>query len=186
MTPIPADSLRLRVVLILWGALFISTCMFILVLVIQQRSGVLPTEPVNPIMLPVFGVVALAIAVTSVVFPRHMHRSLLKAAKLEILTEVDERGGPVLFRDAAPTIRVFADSAKARDVAFPRFQTPFILGMALSESVALFGFTLGFLGFPLPHVLPFWGVCWVLMIMRFPTRKRIYGPLEELHDAVIK
>ncbi len=186
MTESSSDSMRLRVPRILWGALVFSTCLFLVVLVIQQRTGALPTEPVNPIMLPVIAVVALGVAVFGVVFSRQMHRGLLKAAKLEVVSEVDERSGPVLFRDAAPTIRAFANPEQARAVAFTRFHTPFILGMAMSEAVALFGFTLAMLGFPMLQVLPFWVVCWGLMIMRFPTLKRVLEPLEAAHDAVLK
>lgn len=186
MSAATTDSARLRVVRILWGALFSSTCMFIVVLLIQQRADALPTEPVTPLMLPVLGAVALGIAVLSVVFPRQMFHASLKLAKLEVITQVDEGEGPALFRDAAPTIRVFAKPDEARTMVFPKYQTAFILGMALSEAVALFGLVLGMQGVPLLHVLPFWVVCWALMIMRFPTPKRIFGPLEKVHDAVLR
>ena len=186
MSKTPLESARMMVPRILWGALFTSTCLFIAVLLFQQQSGLLPTDPTDPIMLPAFAVVALGIAVASVLFPRHLHRTSLELAKLEVVTEVDERGGGVLFRDAAPTIRVFADQDTARRSAFVKFHTPFILGMALSESIALFGFVLGMLGFPLLHVLPFWIVCWALMIVRFPTLKRVLGPLEKVQHAVFK
>jgi len=186
MSPTPTDSIRLRVPRILWGAMFASTCVFIVVLYFQQRTGALPTEPTEPIMLPAFAAVALGIAIVSVLYPRHLHRTSLELGKLEVVTEVDERGGAALFRDAAPTIRVFANPDEARRSAFVKYNTPFILGMAQSESIALFGFALGMLGFPLLHVLPFWLVCWVLMIIRFPTLERILGPLEKAHDAVFK
>jgi hypothetical protein len=170
---------------ILWGALVFSTCLLFGVALFLLRAGSIPDEPAEPFMLPALGVVSLVVAIVSVVLPRHMHRKSLELAKLEVLTEVDERGGAALFRDAAPTIRVFAKPDAARRAAFARYFTPFILGMSLSESIALWGFTLVVMGEPLLHALPFWVVCWSLMIPRFPTLKRVYGPLERAHDAIL-
>lgn len=177
---------RLRVARILWGALFASTCVFLGVLLFVRQSGTIPAEPAEPFMLIAFGVVALGVAAASIVVPRTTHRTSLGNAKLEVVTEVDERDGAALFRDAAPTIRVFANPDEARRVAHIRYHTPFILGMALSESIALFGFSLAMLGFPVLQVLPFWIVSWVLMIVRFPTPRRVFAALEEIHDAVLR
>jgi hypothetical protein len=58
------------------------------------------------------------------------------------------------------------------------FQTPFILALALSESVAMFGFVLGWLGAPLPVAGAFFAASWVLLLARFPTRSRVFGPFE--------
>jgi hypothetical protein len=59
------------------------------------------------------------------------------------------------------------------------YQTTFILKMAMAEAVALFGFVLHFVGFPLAYALPFFVVCWALMIARFPTLEKAIAPLEQ-------
>ena len=51
-------------------------------------------------------------------------------------------------------------------------QTAFILRMALFESVALYGFVLGFLGTPLRTTLIFFVVAWLAMIAQFPSQGR--------------
>jgi F0F1-type ATP synthase membrane subunit c/vacuolar-type H+-ATPase subunit K len=53
------------------------------------------------------------------------------------------------------------------------YLTSLIVGLALAESVAIFGLVLGFLGAPAIVVVPFFAVAWVLMIIRFPTRERV-------------
>jgi hypothetical protein len=58
-----------------------------------------------------------------------------------------------------------------------------ILGLALAESVALFGLVLGQLGSPLPGVLPFFVVSWGLMLSKLPTERAIVQALEQVYDA---
>ena len=177
---------RMMVPRILWGALFVTTVIYLGVLQFMARFGEIPAAPVEPLMPLAFGVVGLVVAAVSVLLPRHMYRQALQELQLEVVTQVDERGGAVLFRDAAPTIRVFKDPAAVVRSVMPRFFTPFILGMALAEAVALFGFTLAMMGLPLLHALPFWAVAWALMIVHFPAVRRILGPLESLYDVVLK
>ncbi|MGZ3424801.1 MAG: hypothetical protein ACXWUG_05275 [Polyangiales bacterium] len=48
------------------------------------------------------------------------------------------------------------------------FQTAAILGLAMTEAIALFGLVLGFQGFDLPVFLPFFVVAWLVFALRFP------------------
>lgn len=48
-----------------------------------------------------------------------------------------------------------------------------IVGLALAESVAIFGLVLGLQGAPPRVVMPFFAATWVLMLIRFPTQARM-------------
>ena len=168
---------RMRVVRILWAALFASTATFLVVLFIVPVG----TEPPK-ILLPIFAVIAMGLAVTSVAFPRHAHRQALLRGNFPI-EEVDDPDAIGMFRSSAPKKRVFGETERTRDRAFMYYQTPFILGMALSEAIAMLGFVLGLLGWSIPHVLPFWAVAWILFAWRFPTERKVFEPLEATHNA---
>jgi hypothetical protein len=168
----------MRVVRILWAALFASTATFIVVLFLVPVAD----EPAPPILLPIFAALAISLAVISVLFPRYAHRLALLRGEFPV-EEVDDPDAIGMFRASAPKKRIFAEPERTRERAFFCYQTPFILGMALSEAIAMFGFVLGFLGFPLPHVLPFWAVAWILFAWRFPTERKVFEPLETSYKA---
>src|SRR5512141_3440963 len=105
-------------------------------------------QPLQPLLPPLFGVVSLVIAVVSFMLPAQGYKQIVQRQKPEIAEEADQQGSDIIpYRDA-PKRRVFASPTDARRMARIAFQTPFILGMALSEAIALFGFALGFLGHP--------------------------------------
>lgn len=52
-----------------------------------------------------------------------------------------------------------------------------ILGLALTESVAMFGFVLAFLGHPIVAYAPFFGVSWLCFLLRFPRATHPLGAL---------
>lgn len=54
-----------------------------------------------------------------------------------------------------------------------RYITTLILALALAESIAIFGLVLGFLGAPATVVVPFFALCWCLMVMQFPTMEKL-------------
>ena len=56
----------------------------------------------------------------------------------------------------------------------------------MAESVSLFGFVLGFLGFDLAVVAPFFVVGAGLQAMRFPTPAAVEGPFERAHGALLR
>lgn len=171
---------RLRTPRILFGAMFGATVMFLVVLFVVERPESRPLDPMFP---PMFAVVALAVLATSFILPAKQLAVAFKSRDLPVAEEADPEASDVIpYRDA-PKRRVFANPKQAAARAFALYNTRFILEMALSESVALFGFVLGFLGHPLVVFLPFFVVSWVAMALRFPTPKKIFGPLERAFDA---
>lgn len=171
----------LQVPRILWAALIASTVVFLVVLLVLRPA---PPEPPPLMMFPGFAVTAVLLLVASVFVPRMTIRNAVLQSKPEVTEETIEdparAASDVLpYRDTATlTRKVAKNPKKARRKALVIYQTSFILGMALSEAVALFGFVLHFLGFPLSWALPFFGACWISMALRFPTVERVLGPYE--------
>lgn len=173
---------RLQVPRILWFAIFMSTIMFLAV------RFLVPMEPAKPdaIVLPVMGLVALTSLAMSFLLPKTLGDQARRARKLEIVEAAEPGSGSDVFpTGAGPKRRVFADPKAAIGAAFMTFQTPFILGMALSESVAVCGFILWFVGYGLAEGLPFFVLAWISMALRFPTLDKVIVPFERAHDAVI-
>lgn len=56
-----------------------------------------------------------------------------------------------------------------------RFLTGMILGMALADAVAIYGWIQGLFGAPVRVVMPYFITAWILMLMRFPTREKMGG-----------
>jgi hypothetical protein len=172
----------LNTVRILWGALLFSTVLFLVLLLVIKPE---PPEPPEPLMLPVLAVAALGSIVAREVIPRMNYRQVAARVKLETTEEPvadsARAASDVLpFRETTTVLRKVAKNPQAaRQRALVIYQTVFILKMALAESVALYGFVLHFLGFPLLHALPFFGVCWVLMLTTFPTLEKAIAPLEQ-------
>jgi hypothetical protein len=178
MTP----SQRLQTPRILWFAMFATTFLFI------GFRFVLPTQPVEaqPFILPVLGLVAMTCLVMSFVMPNVTGRQARLSHKLAVVEAADPNAtSDVIPGASGPTRRVFADRAKATKVAFATYQTGLILGMALSESVAICGMMLWFMGFGLAEGLPFFVLAWISMGLRFPTLEKVFVPLERAYDAVI-
>lgn len=170
---------ELRTPRILWGALLFSTVLYLVVLFMVHP----PHQELQPLYPPLFGLLSLGIAVVSFVLPAQGYKQTVLRQKPEIAEEADQQGSDIIpYRDA-PKRRVFASPTDARRMARIAYQTPFILGMALSEAIALFGFVLGFLGHPLPYFIPFFVFAWVLMLVRFPTEKAVYGRYEQAMGA---
>jgi hypothetical protein len=78
----------------------------------------------------------------------------------------------------APVRRVAKDPAKALRQAFAIYQTKLVLSCALADSVAVMGFMLGFTGHPVLHAIPFFVICWALMLLQLPTMAKILAPVE--------
>lgn len=166
---------------ILWGAILMSVVLFLVVLQIVPRP---PASP-DPVLAPTFAAVALAIAVVSFLLPRHLHRSMLAKVEVPVTTEADPGAFGSFYREAAPSRRIIADREAAHRAAVACFMTPHVLRLALSESIALFGFVLGFLGHAPPVWAPFFAVGAVLIAIRFPTARQMIKPLEEALGATI-
>jgi hypothetical protein len=167
---------------IIWAALLTSTVIFFVALLVTRP----PIEsPPEPSMLPILGVVAAVVAVVSFVLPAHLSRQALAAAKIETREETvadpSRADSDVLPYREAPTVtrRVPVDPGVAVRRALALHQTPLILGLALSESIALFGVVLGLVGFELPLVVPFFVLSWISIAARYPTLERAVRPLEQ-------
>lgn len=157
---------------VLWAAILSATIAF---LVIPVSAGDAATGPT--LLLP-FAFVALGSAVASVFLPRYVLAQGL--AKLELQTvEVDdpERAFGSMVRKR----RVFRDPELALRAGYRVHQTAMILGLALAEAVAIYGFVLKFLGAELSSVAPFFVVSWALILYRFPRRSVIAHSLERAY-----
>ncbi len=175
---------RLMVTRILWGALTFTVFIYGFILHATGHGNVNPVregmDPTLPIML---GVTALSVAVVSFVLPakffrasaQRLARSLKVTDTVNVVMPGDERG----FRTAPPSSKVYENGSAALAAAFTAFQTPFILGLALSESIVINGFLLGFMGYGLRFAAPFFAVGLVLLLVRFPTKDRVAGMFEE-------
>lgn len=165
-----------QTVLILWGALLASTFVYIGLLLSGQIPE--PTEPPPPMLPYALAPTALGVLVVSVILPRRFFDAALSAWK-PATNQVPDPNASVMFRDQTPTIDVFANPAEAERAMITRFFTPFILGMALSEAIAIFGFLLGIMHFDPMLWAPFFVVAWVSMLARFPSKARLRARVEE-------
>jgi F0F1-type ATP synthase membrane subunit c/vacuolar-type H+-ATPase subunit K len=74
---------------------------------------------------------------------------------------------------------------KRRPPSRPLVQTGAVLGLALTESVALIGFTITALRVPGGYELALFAISWLLFVARFPTLTRpfgVLGPVLDLSD----
>ncbi len=172
----------LRVTRILWFGLFASTFAYVFVLAMQgQRICDFPPCGADSPLLYGLGGGALSSAVASVLLSRRLMRAALPRTAPAIREEQDP--SQVQYRDRVTMRRLFADPASARRSAIAAHKTPFIVGMALAESVAIYGLVLGLLGFPPANVAPFFAGCWILMACHFPRVAAIERALEGVHRA---
>lgn len=167
---------------ILWFALFASIFLYMGI-----AYGVFtgkPTASPAPIIPPTFGLVSIVLAATSFILPRHSYRPMAKAAKVKIEEEVASNSVfPDRYREALPKQRVFAEPREALDKAFAVFMTPFIVSLALSEAIALFGFVVAQLGFGMMSSLPFFVAGAVLIAIRFPRQETVMARFEKAQSA---
>jgi hypothetical protein len=81
-------------------------------------------------------------------------------------------------------VRSIANPAEARAIFAGRFFTAFILSVALSEAVAVFGLAGHVAGFlPAPVALVFVGAAIVLQALRFPSAARCVAVTERAWNA---
>lgn len=164
---------------ILWGNFLVSVVLFL------GMTFIVPQDPelaFEPIMAPVFGGVAVMSAVMSFVVPGIIVKPALANADVK-LREVPDPNASIQVSGKTPTIKVVADPRAFRQRAYAMFLTPWLLAVALSESVAIFGLVLHFMGASLPIIAPFFAVSFLLIAMRFPTEKAIIKPLLDAKQA---
>lgn len=160
---------------ILWAALCFATVLLAILPYVAQ----LPDQTPPAIMLPMLGGLAFVQVILSIVFPESVLR---KAFAKQLPKFVVERANPaaeVTFREAAPPIKVFDDLDATWTKVLMMWQPPFIMKMALAESIALLGLVLPFQGFPRITALPFAIVALILQLARFPTLGKIQSAVEK-------
>ena len=169
---VPSIAVSVRTTRVLWMSLVISTLLYLALLAKLHPAP----QAVPAVEILVIAIAAATTGALSLFLPS---RQLIAALRRLELRVVDQIGEPVgSFRESAPVRRVVADAEAAVRAAMPAYQTSLILGMALAEAVALFGFALGFLGQPAQVVAPFFVVCWALMATKFPRLVRITRAIE--------
>lgn len=177
MRPHPA----LMTLRILWFALLMSTFLYMGI-----SYGVLPKRaatPQIPIMPMVLGSLSLVLMGMSFLLPRMTYQQAAKAADVKIEEEVAPNAFPDRYREAMPKRTVFTEPDAAMGKAFACFQAPFILSLALSEAIAIFGFVLAQLGFEMMASLPFFLVGAALIAIRFPQQANILAMFEQARGA---
>jgi hypothetical protein len=171
----------LKTTRILWFALFASTFIYMGV-----AYGVLPKNaraPETPSMPFVFGGISLVLGVMSFLLPRMTYQQAAKTMNAKIEDEVVPNAFPDRYRQAMPKRAVFAEPNAAVGQAYACFNTPFILSLALSEAIALFGFVLSQMGFDKMISLPFFLAGAVLVAIRFPTQANVQRMFEQACGA---
>lgn len=157
---------------ILWVALLASNAAYLgIVFFVRAGRAATATWSDARSLAPAFALVAVGLAVVSVLLPPRLYAAGVAARTVATRDDVkdDPMGAQQGFRRPAATERVFADPAAARAVAFGAYLPPFIFGMALAEAVSLLGFVLGFLGAAPWMFVPFFAAGIALQATRCPT-----------------
>lgn len=177
MRPHPA-MLTLR---ILWFALLASVFLYLgIAIAVLSKVAMKPQIPFMPFVL---GGLSLVIAVLSFVLPPVIYAQVAKAVEIDVKDEVVPSAFPSRYREALPKRQIFSDPQAATNKAFALFMTPFILSLALSEAIALFGLILVQMGFGVLTGLPFFFVGAVLIALRFPTEAKVRDMFEKARGA---
>ncbi len=169
---------QLMTLRVLWAAIVSSLlCMAGVARLVPVPAGLQP----QAVFVAVFGAAALGCAVMSFVLPENVFRAALARAKLEVTEVADPNAAPGFGQ--ASRIKSFADPKRAKAVATAAFQTAFILSLALSEAVGVFGFVLNRLGHPVQAWAPFFGAALLLLGMRFPLEEAVAARTERVTGA---
>ena len=176
--------MNLTVPRLIWGALLLSTFAYLGVgwWMVQQR-----TEAVEVEMTLLYGLAAAGFcsAVASLVLPRFFLGAWTRRVKLK----VEDRPDPTAethYRQHVTGSRVFVDPDEARRQLAAAFFVPLILGLALAESVAIYGLVLLLLGSSWPEAIGFFAASWVLMAVRFPLEGPLVATLEKAKNARLR
>lgn len=171
----------LKTIRILWFALLFATFLYMGVAYsVLPKNTAAPQQPFMPFVL---AGLSLSIAVISFLLPRMTYKQAAKNADVKISEEIVSSAFPNRYREAMPKRMVFADPNDAAHKAFVCFQAPFILSLALSEAIALFGLVLAQLGFEKMLSLPFFLAGAVLIAIRFPQQVTVLTMFEQAHGA---
>jgi hypothetical protein len=151
------DAAR-RTIRILWVSLVALTLLIAGHYFYRSSSGAIhPPRAPEPVMFYAIACMAVAVAAVSFLLPRISYRKAASRLREEL------RGQP--------------EDEQLRAL-LPAFQTAFILGMALSESVTLFGYVLGNLGFAPSTCAPFFAAGTLFCLVRYPSDQAILAGLD--------
>jgi len=172
----PATMATLRLI---WGALTASIGLYVLALVfLTSNPEYEPQQPPQHLMAWLM-VAAMGTGVASLWLPQFRQRRRLREIDFETVEVEDPDHMPGVGR----TIREAADPSAVRQKALATFQTAMLVGCALAESVALWGFAGCMMGLELVEVAPFFLVAFVLISVHFPTWTKVLAPLEQLRGV---
>jgi len=162
---------------VLWASLSFST---VIVLMAGLQAAAVPDEPPPMVMLFALGFVSVGLVGASHLLPKQTLVAALKAQNFQVM---DPSAKERMFNDAPRRGRKFAEPAEVRKKLVMCAQTPFILGLALSEAIALMGFVLLMQGFAPTQALGFFVVSWLLLASKFPRFESWQRVLEGTYDA---
>jgi hypothetical protein len=163
---------------ILWAAILMSQGIYLVMLNVPGMVD--PSQRPDVMMALGMGAAACAAAVASFAIPAMLWGSAARTAKVT----TDDAPAPIAnpsYRAQPGNVRGFGNRDAALREGVRVGFAPFIIGIALNESVALCGFVLGFLGHPPMIYLPFFGLSVLLMLPRFPTERTFLKPIAEVH-----
>lgn len=173
---------QLLVFRILWFALLLAAFLYVAI-----GYGVLAKNahpPQLPIMPMALGGLSVVVAIMSFLMPRFIYRQRVMEMDVKIVNEIAPNAFPDRYREAIPKRAIFADPERAITQAYLSFMTPFIMSLALSEAIALFGLVLLQLGFGPTLPIPFFAVGILLVAIRFPRHSQVQEAFEQARGAV--
>lgn len=137
-----------------------------------------------PAVTAALGVLALFVAGMSFVMPSRLLDQSLATSPPEVSVELDaaEAAG---FRAPAPGRRVVRVTDAVVRAYGRALQTHLIVGLALSESVSLFGFVVSRLGAGLHEAAPFFVVGTLLAIARAPSKAPLLSAIARVTGAEV-
>jgi len=172
MSPTLAEILKPTVFMarVIWFALTAAIPTYVFVASILARD--MPSRPVDPIVVTVFGVLSVVVAVAAIVLPRffpsgEVLRALMATDPSDDTLARDPRSGTV---DAGVVAALKQLDARERLllVLRPVFTTQAIVRSALAEAIAVFGFVLVVMSGSFNWMLPFAAISLVVQLMLLP------------------
>lgn len=170
---------RLRATRLLWVALCLSNPLFFVVVFAVGPQGELQAS-----LVPIAALLALGAAVASFVFPASWLARALRRLPVRLVDVPGEATSG--FREPAPVERRIANPEQTLVDGFVRYTTSLVLGMALAESVGLWGVIFAFLGAPPWMWAPFAVVSLGIMLSKFPRISTVARALERATGAKLE
>jgi hypothetical protein len=175
----PSVAQRLRTLRLLWAAISFAVLVLAVAVVFVTPAARSP----EPVMLLALVLAAVQVAVLSFVVPGWLFRKAVKRAAFQVVEPPDPDAHEAFARSGAAKLRVFRRPADVQQRALFYFQSPFILSIALSESIALFGLMLRLLGFDISTGLVFCAAAGVLVALRYPRASAVFTSVERVCGA---